>query len=62
MTDDLVRWVVIRSSHVENGVTRLGLHTTLCGRVASGVPVDDMPADVKTCETCLRILVKRQGQ
>jgi hypothetical protein len=48
------RWVRIRSWHI---VLVRGDDWTLtrCGRRAGKEVVDDLPANEKTCETCLRL-------
>jgi hypothetical protein len=55
------RWVGIRSWHVltprDNPVWG-DTYLTLCGRVANGPVFETVPPG-RTCESCLRIAVKR---
>jgi hypothetical protein len=55
------RWILIRSWH---RIEKIGLTAdTLCGRhpeLAGSVLVHDLPADGKSCESCLRILLRRE--
>jgi len=60
-----VKWVKIRSWHA---VARAALSrdpamagylwATQCGRLAHGVPVDELPAG-HSCENCLRIVARK---
>jgi len=52
------QWVRIRSWHAVFLARGLGSVPTRCGRWAEGQIVDDLPPNVKTCETCLRLLAR----
>ncbi len=56
-----VTWFVIRSSHAVRLVSRTNAPKALCGRwgPSNALTFDHMP-DVKSCESCLRIIAKRE--
>lgn len=60
---DSTEWVRIVSWHVLRTFTRAGGGLTLCGRSATQAQVEetyttDLPAQGKTCESCLRIAAR----
>jgi len=54
MSGDGTLWVRIVSWHVLHGIAR-----TRCGRMATASEaINDLPANAKSCETCLRLITR----
>jgi hypothetical protein len=50
----------IRSWHIIRTPTRGGWWVSLCGRRIDLAPVQSLPLDQKSCETCLRLATREQ--
>lgn len=58
-----MQYIKIRSWHVIRTWTRVpGRAITLCGRDADGLTENTLPLDEKSCETCLRLATRREGE
>jgi len=55
-------WFLIKSWHVERFQSRIGLPKAYCGKwgYMDSKTAAELPADEKSCESCLRILKREE--